>query len=151
MKLKTILFGAIATACLAQAASAQTVIDVTGATAFRGAAVQAIRAAFNASPAVQYGYVGTSFTGASNHIFVGSFPGIAGTTIIRTSWSGSTEGARDVVGDLTVNAYLATNSTVSTGGTQNLTGATQPGTPELYFSDVGIENTVYSPTGVNAA
>lgn len=151
MKLKTILLGAIATGCLAQAASAQTVVDITGSTAFRGAAVTAIRAAFNASPAVQYGYTGTSFTSAGNHIFVGNFPGIAGTTIIRTSWTGSTEGARDVVGDLTVNAYLPTNSTVSTGGTQSLTGATQPGTPELYFTDVGIENTVYSATGVNAS
>src|SRR6266511_2919618 len=150
MKLKTLLFAAFAAAGLANVASAQTtVIDITGATAFRNAASLAIRDSY--SPTVQYGYTGTAFTAATNQIFKGSYPGIAGTTIIRTFWSGSTEGARDVVGDLTVNAYLPTTATVSTAGTPSLTGATAPGTPELYFTDVGIENTVYSPSGVNAS
>jgi hypothetical protein len=153
MKLKTLLFAAFAAAGLANVASAQTtVIDITGATAFRNAASLAIRDSYSTTPAVvQYGYTGTAFTAATNQIFKGTYPGITGTTIIRTFWSGSTEGARDVVGDLTVNSYLPTTASVSTAGTPSLTGATAPGTPELYFTDVGIENTVYSPSGVNAS
>ena len=100
MKIKSLLIGASALG-FATAAQAQTttVINITGATAFRSAAHAAILAAFN-----QSGAVGTTYNYAHNHasnaasagraIYKGTFPGITGTTVIRTSWTGSVEGVR---------------------------------------------------------
>jgi hypothetical protein len=142
MKLKIFLLAALAAAGMANMASAQTtIVNITGATAFRSGAVTGIRAAYGAG--VQYGYTGTNFGGATQHIFVGSFPGITGTTIIRTFWSGSTEGARSVVFGLN-NPYQPTTASVSTAGTQNLANGTAPGLSNLYFSDVNFTKTVYS-------
>jgi hypothetical protein len=145
MKLKSILLAAIAAAGLGQVASAQTtVIDITGATAFRGAAVEAILDSFTS---VDYGYTGAVFTAANAHIYKGTVQGIAGTTIVRTAWNGSTEGARTVAYDLTLNAYLPTTATVSATGTANLTGNNQPGSPEIYFTDCDFTSTVYDSLG----
>lgn len=146
MKLKTILLAAIAASGLGHTASAQTtVIDITGATAFRAAAVEAILDSFTS---VDYGYTGTAFTAANAHIFKGAVTGITGTTIVRTAWNGSTEGARTVANDLTLNAYLPTTATVSPGGTPSLTGNIVAGTPEIYFTDCDFTNTVYDSLGL---
>jgi hypothetical protein len=98
MKLKSLLIGASALG-FAASAQAQTVINITGATAFRSAAHSAIMASFN-----QSGALGTTWNYAHNHasngasagraIYKGTFPGISGTTVIRTSWTGSVEGVR---------------------------------------------------------
>jgi hypothetical protein len=98
MKLKSLLIGASALG-FAASAQAQTVINITGATAFRSAAHAAIMASFN-----QSGALGTTWNYAHNHasngasagraIYKGTFPGISGTTVIRTSWTGSVEGVR---------------------------------------------------------
>ncbi len=101
-----LLLGALAAFSLAGAAHAQTtVIEITGATAFRSAAVTAINSAFaaagNSSFAVAFSNTSssgsaTSLTNGSCQIFRGTFPGIVGTTVIRTSWNGSVEGIRAV-------------------------------------------------------
>jgi hypothetical protein len=98
MKLKSLLIGASALG-FAASAQAQTVINITGATAFRSAAHSAIMASFN-----QSGALGTTWNYATNNaagsgtmgraIYKGTFPGITGTTVIRTSWTGSVEGVR---------------------------------------------------------
>ena len=99
MKLKTLLIGASAFG-FAAAAQAQTVINITGATAFRSAAHAAIMAAFNESGALgtTWNYAHNNTTGnggkAGRAIYKGTFPGITGTTVIRTSWTGSVEGVR---------------------------------------------------------
>jgi hypothetical protein len=141
MKYKILLLVVFAATHSGNFATAQTtIVNVTGSTSFRGTAANAIRASF--SPGVEYGYTGTSFPGATQHIFKGGFPGIAGTTIVRTFWGGSSEGARSVLFDLT-NPYLPTTATISTGGTQNLPSGTVQDTSNLYFSDVDVTKTVY--------
>lgn len=101
MKLKTLLIGASALGFAAAAQAQTTVINITGATAFRSAAHAAIMASFN-----QSGALGTTWNYAHNNatagkggsagraIYKGIFPGITGTTVIRTSWTGSVEGVR---------------------------------------------------------
>ena len=104
MKIKTLLFTGLTGLALAGAAQAQTTyIEITGATAFRSAAVTAINSAFNAGGNFAYAFANTSaagnttsLTNGSMQAWKGTFPGIAGTTIIRTSWNGSVEGVRAV-------------------------------------------------------
>lgn len=144
MKFKMLLLAACAAAGMANSASAQTtVINITGATAFRSAAVNSILNSYNAG--VQFGFTGASFTGATQQIFVGSFPGITGTTIVRTFWSGSTEGTRDVTGDVTLNSFLPTNSTVAVSpGQSGLATGTAAGIAQMNFSDCTQSSTIYS-------
>lgn len=104
MKMKSLLCG-LALCSFAGVAYAQTTtIELTGATAFRSAAVSAINSAFTAGGAYTSGFANTTsngssvaFSGSSMQIWKGTFPGIAGTTVIRTSWNGSVEGIRAVV------------------------------------------------------
>lgn len=106
MKLKYIA-SVLAIAASAGVCHAQTtVIELTGATAFRSAAIDSINAAFQAGSGdgnFTTAYANTTATGSaasfgngSMQIWRGTFPGIAGTTIIRTSWNGSVEGIRAV-------------------------------------------------------
>lgn len=103
MKIKSLLIGASALGFAAAAQAQTTVINITGATAFRSAAHAAIMAAFNEAGTL--GGVGANaWNYAHNHasngasagraIYKGKFPGITGTTVIRTSWTGSVEGVR---------------------------------------------------------
>lgn len=130
MKTKFLL-GALAALAIGGTARAQTVIEITGATAFRSAAVTAIHAAFNASGNFTYAYANTTSSGSaatltngSMQIWRGTFPGI-GDTIIRTSWNGSVEGVRAVAVPGVANnpLYLKTTTLpgtlVSGGGTPN--------------------------------
>ena len=98
MKLKSLLIGASALGFAASAQAQTTVINITGATAFRSAAHAAIMASFNQAGALgttwNYAHTGTSASSAQNQIYKGTFPGIGGTTVIRTSWTGSVEGVR---------------------------------------------------------
>ena len=104
MKIKTLL-SLLAAGSFAGAAQAQTYIEITGATAFRSAAVTAINSAFAAAGAGTFATAfsntsssgsATSLTNGSCQMWRGTFPGISGTTIIRTSWNGSVEGIRAV-------------------------------------------------------
>src|SRR3954451_657354 len=115
MRLKALLLAPLAAVGLAHPAIADVTINVTGATAFRGAAVTAIR---NSYTSVQYAFTG-SFSGGTQHLFVGTFPGIPGTTTVRTFWSGSTEGARDVIQEVNTppRCLDPANTTVSAAGT----------------------------------
>ncbi|MCX6866587.1 MAG: hypothetical protein NTV46_10300 [Verrucomicrobia bacterium] len=98
MKMKsTILFGTLA--LIASQASADTkVFNLTGATAFRASSHTALIAVLGGAGTTQYAYTGTSgIGGASRSIFVGSMAAFPGHTIIvRCSWSGSTQGIKDV-------------------------------------------------------
>lgn len=151
MKLKTQIITALAVAGAAQMASADVTIDITGATAFRQAAVEAIRASYTSVPL--YGFQGTSFGGANFHIFKGAFPGISGTTTIRTSWNGSTEGARACVFDLNNDYLPAAIVGLATTGTPSLSTAVLEASNahDLYFSDVNFSKTVYSTFALQPA
>jgi hypothetical protein len=143
MKVKSILVAAIAAIGLVHDASADATINVTGATAFRGAAVNTIKNSFTS---VNFAFTGSSVTGGNQQLFIGSFPGITGTTTVRTFWSGSTEGARDVVQEINTPARFLdpATTTVSAGGTQITSPNLTNGVAKMYFTDVGIENTAYS-------
>jgi hypothetical protein len=164
MKLKTILAAALAVGITSSAMAQTTEITITGATAFRQATLQGIYDAYTSA-----GAIGTSFTvfhsGAGNTlsamiaanqvVFQGQFPGITGTTIIRTSFNGSAEGLNAIAGNndpafLTVNA-ASPGSTILGG----VTSPTETLRPKFSFSDVyqsttPIDNEVLNPVGASA-
>lgn len=116
MKLKSILLaGAMALATTLPGFS-QTIINLTGATAFRSASNNTILQMLGGNATVQYAYVGTATTGlsASNRaIFHGTFNGDP--IIVRTSWSGSTQGIKDVA-DQNAIQFLDVSNSVAVGG-----------------------------------
>jgi hypothetical protein len=164
MKLKTILAGALALGITSSAMAQTTEITITGATAFRQATMQAI---YNAYASV--GALGTAFnvchdfTGdnlsqliASNKaVFSGTFPGITGTTVIRTAFNGSTEGLNAIAGNNDP-TFLQTAALLNTGSIQgSTTSPTQTLRPKYSFSDVyqstsPVDNEVLNPVGTSA-
>ena len=162
MKIKNILAGTLF-AGLAASASAQTTdITITGATAFRTATLQAIYDAYDS-----VGNLGTDFfvchsssgnttsalTGSNQAVFKGTFPGITGTTYIRTAFNGSTEGLNAIAGNN--NPAFLTQAAVNSATTSILGGVTSPTEtirPKFSFSDVyqstsPVDNMVLNPVG----
>jgi hypothetical protein len=141
MKIKSLLGAAAAVLSAGVAAQAQTTtyIEITGATAFRTAAVNAINAAFNAGGAFTYGFANTTSLGAgaanltnsSMQIWKGTFPGI-GTTVIRTSWNGSVEGIKAVAVPGADNNPLYLKESILTG---NLTAGGGNATTVRFHND----------------
>lgn len=147
MKIKHLFAGALALG-IASSASAQTTIEITGATAFRTATLQAIYNAYVAA-----GGLGTSFNvahdfpgNASNQlsqliasnraIFIGTFPGITGTTTIRTSFNGSAEGLNAIAGNNNP-SFLTSGAVTNTGDIEpGKTSPTNTVRPKFSFSDV---------------
>jgi hypothetical protein len=166
MKIKNLILGTMF-AGLAASASAQTEITITGATAFRQATMRAIYDAYALAGAAGTTFnVAHDFNGAnisqliaSNRaIFSGSFPGITGTTVIRTSFNGSTEGLNAIAGNnnptfLTEAALTGGNFTA---GIKDLTTSpTESIRPKFSFSDVyqstsPVDNVVLNPVGSSA-
>jgi hypothetical protein len=167
MKVKHIILGTMLAGIAASASAQTTEITITGATAFRQATMQAIYDAY-----ASVGAAGTSFNVAhdfnganisqliaSNRaIFRGTFPGISGTTVIRTSFNGSTEGLNAIAGNnnptfLTEAALTGGNFTA---GIKDLTSSpTQTLRPKFSFSDVyqstsPVDNEVLNPVGASA-
>jgi len=145
MKLKITLLAGLAALGFASSASAQTVINITGATAFRSAAHTAIINLLGGDGVTKYGYAGSSIGSANHAIFFGQIGGED--YIIRTSQSGSTAGIAAVV-NATSLTYLKTSlvedTDYSTAGVQiasNITDATNASKTEsavgrFSFSDV---------------
>lgn len=138
MKLKSaILFGVLA---MASAASAQTIVTITGATAFRAAANNSILTLLGGPGVTEYAFTGTSGLGGSNRvIFKGNIDGQP--YIVLTSWSGSTQGILDLA-DQSLVEVLKPDTATSTGGI-NVPGGLEPDpsvfeqrTPRWAFSDV---------------
>jgi hypothetical protein len=134
-------------------------VDITGATAFRAAALTAIRSKYNDSGvAYQFAHDQASgaYSGATRTIFKGSFPGIAGVTTIRTSFNGSVEGIRALVdspaSDPTYYTDISGNlvtAAVTGGGethkdTAGFTKTAVASQSEIAFSDVSKAATPYS-------
>lgn len=156
MKAKALLFG-LSAACLALPAHADVVVEVTGATAFRKAALQSIRAKFNESgQPYQFSHDQTgSYDGATRAIFKGTFPGVSGTTIIRTSFNGSVEGIRalvdspasdptyyaDVAGNFVTPAAIGGGETKS--DTPGFAKTTEAAQSDIAFSDVSKNSTPF--------
>jgi hypothetical protein len=92
------LFGALAVT-VSTAGAATRVFNLTGATAFRAASNNSIIAMLGGSGVTKYAFTGTQgISGSNRAIFVGTmptqFPG--DTIVVRTSWSGSTQGILDL-------------------------------------------------------
>jgi hypothetical protein len=163
MKLKHILASAFTLALVTLAQAADVTVDITGATAFRVATLDSIRGRYNAS-GVAYKFAhdaaAGSFNGSTQSIFVGTFPGVTGTTTIRCSFNGSVEGIKALV--TTTNDPLYPNVTpggafaLAAGviGGQEFTplngangfGAAAAQPSEIAFSDVTIASTPLSGT-----
>lgn len=148
MKLRFLLAASLAV--ISSAAHAQTVLNVTGATAFRKAAVDAIVAGYGGIGSVGIVHSNTAATlasaeGANAISFSGTFAGVAGTTIIRCRWSGSTEGIRDLVGTggVSNDVFYYPDASIPAIGTNtplsqntNPVGANVAQKPDVAFSDV---------------
>jgi len=163
MNFKTILMGALALTLTLGAAQAQTELRITGATAFRAAAMNTLLARFLAGTGFRYAHNGDSFTGCTYAVFEGNYPGITGNnTTIRVSWNGSVEGINAVVNSpsadpLYLNSGVLTgNLTVSGTATPNVTtsGNLTALQSDLSFSDVNKASTPFGsaplePTNAN--
>jgi hypothetical protein len=150
---------AIVAAAAAVPAYADVTVDITGATAFRAATLASIKARFDASGvAYQYSHdqVAGGYSGATRSIFKGTFPGVSGTTIIRTSFNGSVEGIRALVDSPAANATYYSNiagnfvTAAAIGGgethkdTVGFAKTTENAQAEIAFSDVSKSSTPYS-------
>jgi hypothetical protein len=166
MKIKNLILGTMF-AGLAASASAQTEITITGATAFRQATMRAIYDAYASAGAAGTTFnVAHDFNGAnisqliaSNRaIFSGTFPGITGTTVIRTSFNGSTEGLNAIAGNSNpsfLTAAALTSGNFTSGIKDLTTSPTEPLRPKFSFSDVyqstsPVDNEVLNPVGASA-
>jgi hypothetical protein len=167
MKIKNLILGTMFAGIAASASAQTTEITITGATAFRQATMRAIYDAY-----VSAGAAGTTFNVAhdfnganisqliaSNRaIFKGTFPGITGTTVIRTSFNGSTEGLNAIAGNN--NPTFLTEAALTSGnftaGIKDLTTSpTETLRPKFSFSDVyqstsPVDNVVLNPVGASA-
>ncbi|MFN6018354.1 MAG: hypothetical protein ACK49N_12335 [Verrucomicrobiota bacterium] len=134
----TAIIGALA--LLAGDASAATrTFVITGATAFRAAANNAIIQLLGGAGVTQYAFTGTQGIGGTNRaIFKGTMAAFPGDEIIvKASWSGSTQGIKDVA-DQTAVQVLKSSVAMSTTGVVN-TGSTadfETAIPRWSFSDV---------------
>ena len=117
MKLKSSLVcGALAlTICNSYAATR--VFDITGATAFRASANNAIIQILGGAGTTEYAYIGTSGVAGTNRaIFKGTMAAFPSDVIIvRASWSGSTQGIKDVADQAAIQ-FLDVTNTMSTAG-----------------------------------
>jgi len=136
MKLKSIT-GLLALS-LTTSAFADVTVDITGATAFRAAALDTIKARYVASgQPFQFAHdqAAGAFNGATRAIFKGTFPGVSGVTTIRTSFNGSVEGIKALVDS------PASDPTYYTDIPGNLVTATAVGGGETHTSTVGFAKT----------
>ncbi|MEI7819986.1 MAG: hypothetical protein WCK55_03645 [Verrucomicrobiota bacterium] len=161
MNIRTILTGSIALATLVTTVKAADVeIRITGATAFRTATINALKASFDAGTGYTFAHnkaAGSSaYNGADRITFKGNFPGVTGTTTVRCSFNGSVEGIRAIALGGTDNPAFITDAALATPGTDaselanenaNVTGSTTTQLAKFAFSDVRQSSTpIGSPT-----
>jgi hypothetical protein len=143
MKLKKTLMAGLLALLVAANADAQTVVHLTGSTAFRSATVTAITHILQ--PGFTYGYSGTSFTGANQAIFTGTTISNNIPVIIKTSWSGTVGGVQTVSQQIPITTWLTNTTPQSTSGTPSAPAVYDPpAVPEIAMSDGVQANTPYS-------
>jgi len=140
MKIKSLLIVSSFALASASLVKADAVINITGATAFRSAAVAAIKSSLGSCT---YAYDGSTESKQTYGIYKGSLSGVTGNTTIRTFWSGSVEGLRDLSQNNNV-TFLPTSTTMTTGGSSNATTTgLDNAKAQLAFSDVYSVSTPY--------
>ena len=137
MKIKSLLLAALVAVAAGQSARADVTINVTGATAFRKAAMDAIIAIYTAGGSYNYttsGANANAVNSAGATTFSGTFSTIPGVTTIRTSWNGSVEGIRALIYP---GATYSAKYIPSAGSGANFSGsATTQYDADFAFSDV---------------
>lgn len=154
MKLQSSLLAMAATSALVSSAYSQTVIDITGSTAGRSAVHSQIWALLGTGKTCAWHTISGSGTSASNAdrvIYKGTYGGNA--VIIRTYWTGSAAGVRDVSNAPQINnGYFATTTDTTAGTTSTgvqittpvLAPASAETVSEIGFSDVFQSSTPYT-------
>ncbi len=159
MNTKNLIFAAAAAVLATSAAQADTVIHITGSTAFRSGTVAAIQTLMGGAGNFKAAYGSTSGASASasnRSVFRGSIASVpaAGVVTIKCSWSGSTGGIKTVVQNLDVTTWPsasnlpATNTVLGIADASlnfTLDTATFPG--ETAKADVTMEDTTQAATG----
>ncbi|MDB6152470.1 MAG: hypothetical protein JWL90_923 [Chthoniobacteraceae bacterium] len=134
-----------------QTASADVTIRITGSSAFRAATSAAIK---NILTNPVYAYDGSSYSGATHQMLSGTIATLpaAGTVTIKTNWSGSVAGIRDV--SQGNNLTFFANDTVLTAAGNNLTGSTSPTAnaklTESTFAEIALADNLQSSTRFTA-
>jgi len=142
MKLNSLFIASAVALASASLVKADVTINITGATAFRSAAIAAIKSKLSAG--YTYAYDGSTESKQTYGIYRGTFTGVTGNTTIRTFWSGSVEGLRDLSQNNDV-SFLPTSTTMTTGGSSNATTSSlDSAKAQLAFSDVYSISTPYS-------
>ncbi len=126
---KTIL-AATAASLMAFSAQADTIIHITGSTAFRASTIAAIQNVLGGAGVVKSAFSttsGSSITASNRAILQGTTSiGAAGVVTVKCSWSGSTGGIKTTVQNIPVTTWpaLATLATAVAGTPLALTDAT---------------------------
>lgn len=146
MKLKTSFLALAAIVATGSSAYSQTVIDITGSTAGRSAVHAQILAILTGETLAWNG--GTSASGATRVIYKGSY--LNTPVIVRTFWSGSAAGVRDISNSPQLNnSYLATTTDTSAGttsaGVQITTPVLAPASAET-VSEIGFSDVFQTST-----
>lgn len=151
MNTKAILLATVSLVSVASAQDASIPVDITGSTAGRSAVHAAIQAVLSGETTV---YDGSTASGSARVIYKGTFN--SKTYTIRTSWSGSVNGVRDVIQGLTTNTFFDpadTDVTTAQGTTAAATSAGQSlastgnvlgNAPEIGYSDVFQTSTPFT-------
>ena len=149
MKNKTSLLTLAATTVLASSAYSQTVIDITGSTAGRSAVHTQILALLTGETLAWNG--GSNAAGATRVIYNGSYAG--NPVIVRTFWSGSAAGVRDISNQPQLAASYFDKTTDTSAGTTaagvnipspTLAPASAETVSEIGFSDVFQSSTAFT-------
>jgi len=143
MKAPKILLAGMLALLMAGVAEAQTVVHITGSTAFRNATVTAITNILK--PGFTFGYSGASFTGANQGVFTGTDKAKGISVIIKTSWSGAAGGVQAVVQQINIPTWLVNTTPQSATGSPNApTNYDSPTPPDVSMDD-GIQATTPLP------
>ena len=158
----TVFITGLAGLAIAATASADVTINVTGSTAFRSATLSAIKAKYAGATTPSFKFAHDQTAGnlgkSTRSIFIGTFPGITGTTTIRCTWSGSVEGIRALTLAPNVDpspptylpASVATTAASPTGGetvSVSSSGATTA-VSDIALSDVNKTATPFASTSL---
>ena len=157
---KTIL-AATAASLMAFSAQADTVIHITGSSAFRNATITAIQNVMGGAANVKSAYSsssGSGVTSTNRAILQGSIASVpaAGVVTVKCSWSGSTGGIKTVVQNIAVATWPSiTNLSAAVNGTPlaftdaTMSYALDTGTfpAETSLADVTMEDSSQAATG----
>jgi hypothetical protein len=134
-------------AAFAASAEAQTVVTITGSTAFRSATHNAIKNLLTTSGTPSIAHTGSSLSSAGQAIFKGSISG--NQVIIKTGWSGSVAGVQTVSQGVAVN-FLPNSVIVDNTTTTGVSSGTESLVPDVAMSDTFQSATPFTSPVLNS-